>query len=458
MTDSGPESSYVRDLTVVRTVQRYLKTEASGGVVLLIAAIAALVWVNLTPWQSAYFDLWHQHLSFDFILFHVDESLGHFVNDGLMAIFFFVVGLEIKRELLHGELNSPRRAALPVMAAIGGMVFPALIYAAFNFGGDGARGWGIPVATDIAFAVGVLALLGSRVPFGLKVFLLALAIADDLGGIVVIAVFYTESISVEALFWAGAAIAAILIMQRAGVRSVNVYVVVGALLWVAVLESGIHATIAGVILALLTPAKALHPPAFFKERAARLIERFGAADETHDHEAKQAYLVQLAKLSEETEAPLDRLEHKLHLWVRYLIVPVFALANAGLVINGEFVSAALESPVAAGIFFGLPFGKLIGIVLFSWIVVRLKLAALPAGATWPQLAGVAMIGGVGFTVSLFIAGLAFTDPALQNEAKAGVLAASVVAGVVGYVYLLMVGTKEKVPAPAAKAEPVKATH
>ncbi len=421
---------------LVRPAQAFVHTEVSGGIVLLAATVVAIAWAN-SPWDDAYHDLWHAHLSLDFNLFRIDETLGHFVNDGLMAIFFFVVGLEIKRELVEGELASPRRAALPAAAALGGMVVPALIYFAWNAGGEGQHGWGIPMATDIAFALGALALLGSRVPFGLKVFLLALAIVDDLGAIAVIAIFYTDDLSIEALAWAAAALALILAVRRAGVRSVDVYFVLGALLWVAVLKSGIHATIAGVILAALTPARPYSARAAFDEHAQDLLDRFRAAQAAGDHEREQYLLKEMEWLARGAESPLDRLERVLHPWVSYLIVPIFALANAGLIIDSDALRAAAESPVTMGIIMGLVLGKVTGITAFAWIAVRLGWAALPAGVRWLDMVGAGLLAGIGFTVSLFITGLAFDEASLVAEAKMGILGASVAAGALGILALSM---------------------
>lgn len=397
---------------------------------LLAATAAAIAWAN-SPWDEAYYDLWHAGLSLDFNLVRIDETLGHFVNDGLMTIFFFVVGLEIKRELVEGELASPRRAALPAVAALGGMVVPALIYFAWNAGSSGQHGWGIPMATDIAFALGALALLGSRVSFGLKVFLLALAIVDDLGAIAVIAIFYTDDLSLEALAWSGAALALILAARRAGVRSTDVYVVLGALLWVAVLKSGIHATIAGVVLAALTPARPYSDRAAFDDRVRDLLAQFRAAQAAGDHEREQYLLKEMEWLARGAESPLDRLERVLHPWVSYLVVPLFALANAGLIISSDALRAAAESPVTMGIIMGLVLGKVTGITAFAWLAVRLGWAALPAGAGWADLAGAGLLAGIGFTVSLFITGLAFDDSLLIAEAKMGIFGASIAAGALG---------------------------
>jgi len=447
----GSRRAFVAD-RLIRPAQAFLHTEAAGGVVLLVAALVAIIWAN-SPWDQQYFDLWNTELAFDFHLFAIEETLGDFVNDGLMAIFFFLVGLEIKRELLHGELASPRRAILPVAAALGGMIMPALIFTGWNFGGDGARGWGIPMATDIAFAVGVLALVGPRVPFSLKVFLLALAIADDLGAILIIAVFYTESISLEAIAWAGVLMAAIVAMRAGGVRSTYFYIFAGALFWAAVLKSGIHATVAGVVLAMLTPAKPYFDRRSFDALASSLLERFRTARDLGDDEMEEAILERMEQLSRGSESPLDRLEGTLRVWVSYGIVPIFALANAGVVVTSDTLSNAMSSPVTLGVVTGLFFGKLLGITSFAWISVRVGLAALPAGVRWRDIVGVSLLGGIGFTVSLFIAGLSYTNVDITNEAKMGILGASAIAGLIGFIVLRLEMPSQNVPAEAGVPSP-----
>jgi Na+:H+ antiporter, NhaA family len=392
---------------MVRAAQAFIQIEASSGIVLLFAALVALAWGN-SPWDNAYFDLWQTHIAIDTAILDIDLSLQHWVNDGLMTVFFFLVGLEIKRELVHGELSSPRRALLPAAAALGGMIAPAAIYTLFNLGGEGARGWGIPMATDIAFALGVLSLLSGRIPFSVKVFLLALAIADDIGAILVIAVFYSSGLDTAALAVAAAILAGVVIMNRAGVRPVYVYLVAGVCLWLAVFESGIHATLTGVALGLLTPATPHDPP-----------------DDVS----------QIDALSPGIEAPLDRLERRLHPWVSYAIVPLFALANAGVLISGDVARDAISSPVTQGVVVGLLIGKPAGIVAFTWLACRLGVCELPWGASWTHVAGVGLLGGIGFTVSLLITSLAFEDAALVDAAKLGVLGASVIAGLLGFVFL-----------------------
>ena len=419
-----------------------MSRQTASGIVIVVAALAALIWAN-SPWDEQYFDFWHAHIVLDAGFVQIDASLGHLVNDGLMVIFFFVVGLEIKRELVHGELASPRRAALPVMAAAGGMLVPSLLYITFNgFSGEAGRGWGIPVATDIAFAVGILALVGNRAPFGLRVFLLACAIADDLGGILIIAIFYTESISLVALAWAGGVIAAILVVRSYDIRSYNVYLALGFFLWLATYESGIHATLAGVVLALLTPAQPQYERNEFNRHATEMALRYRRAESRGNHDETEQLLRQIENLARESESPLDRLTHILHPWVSYIIVPIFALANAGVVISSTSVEAAASSAVTYGVIVGLVIGKPLGIFVFTLIAVRSGIATLPAGVRWGHIVGVGLLGGVGFTVALFITELAFTDPLYISEAKMGILAASVIAGALGFLFLFLMGRGE----------------
>ena len=418
----------------IQAAQAFVHIEASSGIVLLVASIVALVWAN-SPLDHAYEDLWHTTVSFDLSIVAIEEDLREWVNNGLMTIFFFLVGIEIKRELVHGELSAVRRALLPAAAALGGMVVPAALYIAFTVGGVGERGWGIPMATDIAFALGVLSLLSRRIPFSVKVFLLALAIADDIGAILVIALFYTSAIDFQALAAAGVIFATIVGMNRAGVRSVDVYVYAGVLLWIAVAESGIHATLTGVALGLLTPARYFYSPADFPRVAEELIGRFRAAIASGNGDEQQGILLQMEDLSQGTESPMDRLERRLHPWISFGIVPLFALANAGVVVSGDVLSDAVSSPISQGVVVGLILGKPAGILAFTWIAVKLRLCELPSGTRWSHILGVGLLGGIGFTVSLLITGLAFEDEALIADAKLGVLAASLVAGIAGFLYL-----------------------
>jgi NhaA family Na+:H+ antiporter len=392
---------------VVRPLAEFLHTEAAGGVVLVAAAVVALVWAN-SPWQGSYEELWttHRHLSLG--SHRLDLDVRHWINDALMAIFFFVVGLEIKRELVQGELRDARKAALPAIAAVGGMVVPAALFALINAGGAGARGWGIPMATDIAMAVGVLSLLGRRVHPSLKLFLLVLAIVDDIGAILVIAVFYSDSFDLRALALALMVLGVVAVVKSVGVRSIPVYVVFGVGLWLAVQQSGLHATLAGVILGLMAPTQPV-----------RRADRFGAGTE-------EASVV-------------ERLERRLHPWTSFLIVPLFALANAGIPLGRDDLAAAVGSRITYGVVVGLVVGKVVGITAFTWLAARVRVGVLPAGATWPGIIAVAMIGGIGFTVSIFVAGLAYEPVALQDEAKVGILAASVLAALAGATLVRVTG-------------------
>jgi NhaA family Na+:H+ antiporter len=368
-------------------------------------------------------------------LFSISEDLRLWVNKGLMTFFFFVVGLEIKRELVHGELGDLRRAALPAVAALGGMVLPALLFLALNAGGDGARGWGIPMAVDIAFALGVLALLGRRIPSEVRIFLLALAIADDIGAILVVAIFYAEGLSLGALGIALLLLGVIVAMRQAGVRGAAAYFLVGTLFWVAVLKSGFHATIAGVMLGVLAPASAYFSKTTFAESVGALVARFREAITEGDEEKAEMVLGQVEELTEGTEAPLERLERLLHPLTSYAVLPLFALANAGLDLSGGVFGDSVSSSVTLGIILGLVVGKPLGIVGFSWVAVRLGITSMPAGMRWAHMVGIGLLGGMGFTVSLFITGLAFEDAQLISEAKVGILAASVIAGLAGYAFL-----------------------
>ena len=422
---------------VFAPLRNFLHTEASGGILLLVAAIVALAWAN-SPLSASYGAMWHTPVAIQVGEFRLAEDLHFWINDGLMAIFFFVVGLEIKRELLIGELTSIRRALLPVAGAVGGAVLPAAIFAVLTLGGEGSAGWGVPMATDIAFALGILALLGSRVPIGLKIFVTALAIADDLLAIVVIAIFYSGDLSVLA-FGAAAGVLVLLIAgNRLHVRSYLFYGVLGIALWMAVLASGLHATIAGVVLALTVPARTRIDADSFVLRARELIGAFEQADYPEDarrSEARQSALSDLEDATEGIQTPLQRLEHGLHPLVAYFIVPLFALSNAGVAL-GAGVGAALGSSIAYGIVAGLLVGKQAGILAVVWLVVRMGWADLPEGVTWRHIWGAGCVAGIGFTMSLFIGELAFADsPALLDVAKVAILAASALAASIGWVIL-----------------------
>lgn len=417
-------------------IREFMHAEASGGVVLIACALAALVWAN-SPWAASYTGLWSTKLTIGIGEWVLSESLLHWINDGLMAVFFFVVGLEIKREVLVGELASLRLAALPIAAALGGMLVPALVYTAVNLGGEGAGGWGIPMATDIAFALGVLALLGSRVPIGLRVFLTALAIVDDLGAVLVIAFFYTADISWDSLGAAAVFLLALVIANRLYVRHPVPYALLGLGLWVTFLQSGVHATIAGVLLALTIPARTQSDTAEFLDKGTKLLDEFDRAGEEGPsiltNEGQQAAVSELEAECEHVQSPMQRLEHSLHPWVAFGIVPLFALANAGVGL-GTGVDAVL-SPVTVGTAVGLVLGKQIGVTLFAWLAVRLGLADLPAEIGWQHMYGVGWLAGIGFTMSLFVGSLAFGEGPMLDAAKLGVLAASVAAGAGGWVIL-----------------------
>ncbi|MCX6049965.1 MAG: Na+/H+ antiporter NhaA, partial [Chloroflexi bacterium] len=370
--------------------------------------------------------------------FVLEESVLHWVNDGLMALFFFVVGLEIKREVLVGELANPRAAALPILAAVGGVLVPAGIYALLNQGGGGARGWGVPMATDIAFALGCLALLGDRVPLGLKIFLTAVAIVDDLMAVLVIALFYASGLH---LIWLGVGLGILLLLILAnffGIRNPIVYAGLGLLVWLAFLHSGVHATIAGVLVALTIPARRQIDAPTFLARAHEILRQFqGNGDPGTPGrvaEVQQSAVIELEEVCEQVQAPLQKMEHALHSWVAFAIMPIFAFANAGVAISAN--SLGRESfPVLLGIVLGLTLGKTIGILGASWLAVRAGFAELPQGVTWQHMLGVGVLAGMGFTMSLFIASLAFADPALLATAKLAILVASLLAGGAGFMLL-----------------------
>ena len=420
------------------SMQRFLGIEAAGGILLIFAAIIALIWAN-SPWSNSYFDLWNTeiHISIgDLIsLEHHGHplTLGEFINDVLMVLFFFVVGLEIKRELVTGELNTKRAASLPAAAAIGGMVVPALIYFAFNQSGDATAGWGIPMATDIAFAVGVVSLLGTRVSTSLKIFLLTLAIVDDIGAILVIALFYTEKLSVGWLIVAFLVIFATSLLKAVKIWYMPIYVILGFILWYAIFESGVHATIAGVIMGLLAPARPLLDTDDEVE-----IFKIQKIDEVESQSLRR-----LAFQIKETVPVTERLANLLHPLTGFIILPLFALANAGVVVSAESIGDAFSSGVTQGIAIGLIVGKIVGVTVFTLLAVKMGLCALPSGTTKRHIVGIASIAGIGFTVSMFIGGLAFDNAMLQDEAKIGILFASVVAAIIGTFILYKSSEREE---------------
>jgi NhaA family Na+:H+ antiporter len=419
---------------ILRPVNAFLQAESTGGVLLMLAALAALIWAN-SRYAEGYVHFWHTKVAIGFGASTFSMSLEHWVNDGLMAIFFLVVGLEIKREVLIGELASMRRAALPLVAAIGGMVVPALVYVAFNHGRDSHHGWGIPMATDIAFAVGVLTLVGRSIPISVKVFLLAIAIVDDLGAVLVIAIFYTSDISMAAL-WVGAGLfAALALLNLLRVHSPLPYMLLGAGLWAALLASGVHATIAGVLLAFTIPATRQIEERSFLEYVRAVLGGFEVQSKIEpDHiTANQSHaLKEIEEASQAVQTPLARVEHALLMPVTRLIVPLFALANAGVSFSGSSGASVMGSPVTWGVLLGLLIGKPIGVMATSWLAIRAGIAALPDGATWRQVFGVSILCGIGFTMSLFVGNLAFPgNPEFLASAKVGILGASAVSGIIG---------------------------
>ena len=412
---------------ITKPINRFLHVEAASGIVLLIATAAALLLANIPQTSEAFLDFWKIKVGFKFGSFEVAHKLKHWINDGLMAIFFFVVGLEVKRELVHGELRDLKQAVLPAAAALGGMVVPAGIFLMLQWGKPGQSGWGIPMATDIAFVVGCMAVLGSRVPHSLRVLLLTLAIVDDIGAILVIAIGYTAEVKWNYLVYGCAFITIVWLFERWGVRRVLVYAVLGACVWYCFHESGIHATIAGVILGLMTPARSWVSKGLIASILTSSSNIFSGEEDGPSPE-EQATLRRIRDASYEAMSPLERLEATLHPWVSFIIMPLFAMANAGIPLDFD----ALSEPIATSVMAGLVIGKPVGVVLASWIVVKLGIAALPSSVTWRMMAGGGMLAGIGFTMALFIAELAMKgQPDLLPTTKLGILAASLLAAVLG---------------------------
>ena len=411
---------------------RFAKMEASSGLLLLAGTISALIWAN-SPWEHSYHAIWDAQVAVGFGRFVLSESRHEWINDGLMSVFFFLVGLEIKREILVGELSSLRKAAFPLIAAVGGAIVPATLYVLVNYGTHAQRGWGIPMATDIAFALGALALLGNRVPVSLKIFVTALAIADDIIAVLVIALFYTDQIHFFSLAVGLAGVALSFGANLLGIRKPVVYAFIGIFVWCAVLKSGVHATVAGVLLAFTIPARTYIDRDFFLKRSRWLLDRFEAA-RPNSFEAHAAIHSMEAQF-ELVESPLQRIEHFLHPWVSYLVMPLFAFANAGVRILGNGL-AVFTHPVSLGVILGLFLGKPLGICFFSWISAKTGLATPPAELSRGRILGAGWLSGIGFTMSLFIAPLAFSEGPLLDMAKIGTMAASLAAGICGSVILL----------------------
>ena len=430
---------------VLTPLEEFIHRQTTSGVLLMICAIIALIIAN-SPLHDSYEHLLHTSVSLSFGEGVFSLSVHHWINEALMAAFFFIMGLELKRELMVGELASLKQALLPILAAIGGMLVPAGVYLLFNSSGAGSNGWGIPMATDIAFAVGILSLLGNRVPKNLLIFLVALAIVDDLGAVAVIALFYTSELNLQALFMVGLFTGVLISFNLGGIRSVFPYVLIGLFLWLAMLASGIHATVAGIILAFTIPIRPKIDPGRLIEHVHDLANKMSESlDKGPDIIRNNQFRTQVIALgdgADYAQAPAQQLEHKLHLPVAYIVIPIFALANAGIPINADELSTAVAHPVTLGVFFGLFLGKLIGIAGFTWVAVSMGLSKLPEGLSMKHIIGVSLLGGIGFTMSIFIADLGFVNnPQELLMAKSGILLASLASGFAGAIWLMLLSKK-----------------
>ena len=429
---------------ILKPAQQFFNKEASSSILLIAATIIALVWINSDIGET-YHGFWHTKISFTFGYFNISKTLLHWVNDGLMSLFFFTVGLEIKREILVGELATPKKALLPVIAALGGMIVPGLIYVAFNIGSPTIHGWVIPVATDIAFALGAVAVFGRRLPVGLRIFLAAFAIADDLGAVVIIAIFYTKEI-----VWSNLIISLFLTFGLAvanffWIRQTLIYAILGLAVWFFVLGSGVHPTIAGVVVSLFVPARGRYDTDNFLQNVKNITEKFECEEQSCGYSIllnqEHLYAVQALELAcHDVETPLQRLMHALHPWVAFLILPLFAMGNTGLIFKGIVFSETISNPAVLGIIFGLVFGKPIGVMLFSYFSVKTGLASLPQEVRWSHIFGGAMLGGIGFTMSLFLSELSFSDPHIIDYARIAILAGSILSAVFGMSYLAFIST------------------
>jgi Na+:H+ antiporter, NhaA family len=429
---------------ILRPTQEFFRKEVASSVLLLSATVIALVWAN-SNFAETYHSFWHTKISLVFGEFHVSKSLVHWINDGLMALFFFTVGLEIKRELLVGELASPKNALLPAIAALGGMLVPGLIYMAFNLGSSTMDGWGIPMATDIAFALGAIAIFGHKLPVNLRVFLAAFAIADDLGAVLVIAIFYTKEIVWFYVFVCAILTLCLALANLLWIRWTLVYAVLGLAIWFFVLGSGIHPTVAGVIVSLFIPARGRYDTDHFLQNVNQIMEKFKCEDQSCGYSIllnqEHMHAVHALELAcHDVETPLQRLMHALHPWVAFTILPFFALSNAGLSFHGVNFSEVAAHTVSLGIFFGLVFGKPLGVLLFSYIAVKSGAGSLPKDVNWLHILGSGMLGGIGFTMSLFIADLSFSSFHMLGYAKMAILLASVVSAIIGIGFLGIIGT------------------
>ncbi len=431
---------------VLTPFEHFLHAQTTTGIILMFMTVLALILAN-TPLTEHYAHFFHTKVDLTVGSWQLSHTIHHWINDGLMAIFFFLIGLEIKREILAGELSNIKVAILPILAAIGGMIFPALIYFSINYGGDGAAGWGIPMATDIAFAISVLVLLGKRIPTPLVTFLVALAIVDDLGAVLVIAIFYTEQIYMLPLALAVGSFLILVAFNRFGIHMILPYFIVGLFLWFFMLESGVHATIAGVIAAMAIPSKPKEAPANFTQTTRNLLDEYDnyPIDKAHTlNEKQKAILINIQDKIDSVGTPASRLERGLHLPVSLIIIPLFALANAGISIDFSSVGMTLIEPVSLGIISGLILGKVLGIFGLLWLAIKLKIAQLPKGSSMMQIFGVSFLGAIGFTMSIFVADLAFVgNDTLIFQAKVGILVASLFAGLFGYFWLRFIAKSKE---------------
>ena len=421
---------------IIAPVNRFIHLEYTSGIVLLFSVIIAIIWAN-SAWHDLYHHIWEIDFSIGFDTHILRHPLHIWINDGLMSIFFFVIGLELKREFMDGELSTLRKAVLPMSAALGGMIVPALIYFVINRGTDADHGWGIPMATDIAFALALLSMAGKHIPSSVKVFLSALAVADDLGAVLVIAFFYTSGVDFTALGIAGLFLIVLIAGNMMGIRSSLFYLVIGIGVWIGFLLSGVHATIAGVLVAFTIPAVTRIDELSYSSKLRKLTDEFEKeipSNSTLTTPQQHKTIQHVKSLSMAAETPLQKIEHGLHPWVAFGIMPLFALANSGIVIGADFLTSIIN-PVSIGVTIGLVVGKFTGILFFTWLMVKTGAGALPEGANWRHITGVALLGGIGFTMSLFISGLAFKNPEFVDQAKYGILIASIVAGVMGSVVL-----------------------
>lgn len=421
---------------LLHPLNKFTHLDYASVLVLLLSVIVATIWVN-TSFAAAYHHIWEITFSVGFGNDVLSHPLHLWINDGLMAIFFFLIGLELKREFLAGELSTLKKASLPMVAALGGMLVPAGIYTLINFGGPGSHGWGIPMATDIAFAVALVSVAGRHIPSSVKVFLSALAVADDLGAVLVIAFFYSNGLHFAPLLVAGGFLIVLIIGNIIGIRHTAFYVIIGFGVWVGFLLSGVHATIAGVLVAFTIPARTKIDEKLYSDKLRQLSHDFDreipncnslTTPKQHDT------IEHIKELSQAAQTPLQKIESALHHWVAFIIMPLFALANAGIVITGNFFTT-LINPISAGIAAGLLIGKFTGILLFTWLMVKMKIAILPDKATWVHITGVALLAGIGFTMSLFVSALAFNQPEMIDQAKCGIIVASVIAGTLGTIVL-----------------------